>query len=907
MNGGGKTADNTGTFYVTATDPDSGVGRVEYVLNGSLPIGQAPAANWDEEHKAWKVADVPVTRWGTNTLTVRAIDLAGNRTQPFAYQFYAPGNPNATTTLGDISGDTRVDMLAVTDGGALKMYDAGTDPTTGGRTVSNAGQGPMPGGTWTGAKLAHRGGAGVTRDDLFVYDGTNVLVYRNSDGYNGALPKPGSANNGGQFYVPQNNVLASRPFLCVDARTGQDCAPGIYADDWGRVKQIVAPGDVDGDGALDLITVEGDTNRLFLHSGNGTPGGFDLTAKLLGNTDWADRDIIAPGDVTGDERPDLWVRDRTTGNLYQYPSKVTTTGGIKVTDVSALGDDTRRVELAADLTPAVYPALHADGDLDGDKIADLWAEGPGGSLYVIRGNAPGSTTAFRDGQLLANSNTPWTNCKPFKSGVDPSKTFDICGPILDKYEASGGPDGELRLPVSGTNVDGDSIGHWADFQADSGNGTAAASLNSSPYTGTWIVRGTVRQKWLALGGPRGLLGYPVSDETKMYDGGGTYLGAISRFAGGLTSGPGAITATNAGTHEMHGDIYNRWQLLGGTRGFLGFPATDETRTPNKPGFYNHFLAPGAATVTGSIYASPTTGAWAVYGSIRNTWAAHGWENSDLGFPITDEFAIAGGRRSNFQQGYIHETWRSSTYTLYGSDRLVASADFDGDHVPDAVTIDDKGSLWLRHGNPDGTFRERVGMWGDTTWSGATAITAGDFDKDGKGDLIAATVAGKLWLYLGNGTGGLSDGKPLWSDGTWNPASGIAAGDFDGDGKLDIANIWANGELRLYRGDGKDKIATSIPFGVDASWGSISKITAGDFNADGKTDLAAIWANGALRLYTGNGNATINESINLGSDNSWATIRGIAAADINANGKSDITALWDNGTPHTYLDPVRPTN
>ena len=79
---------------------------------------------------------------------------------------------------------------------------------------------------------------------------------------------------------------------------------------------------------------------------------------------------------------------------------------------------------------------------------------------------------------------------------------------------------------------------------------------------------------------------------------------------------------------------------------LGYPTTDETGTPDGVGRFNHF------SNSGSIYWTPSTGAWSVHGAIRSKWASMGWERSCLGYPVSDEFAIPGGRQSNFQGGLI---------------------------------------------------------------------------------------------------------------------------------------------------------------------------------------------------------------------------------------------------------------
>ena len=75
-----------------------------------------------------------------------------------------------------------------------------------------------------------------------------------------------------------------------------------------------------------------------------------------------------------------------------------------------------------------------------------------------------------------------------------------------------------------------------------------------------------------------------------------------------------------GAHVIQGAIRDKWQALGGVTG-LGYPLTDETATPDGVGRYNHFQKDA------SIYWTPTTGAHAVYGSIRDKWAELGWEKA----------------------------------------------------------------------------------------------------------------------------------------------------------------------------------------------------------------------------------------------------------------------------------------
>ena len=103
-----------------------------------------------------------------------------------------------------------------------------------------------------------------------------------------------------------------------------------------------------------------------------------------------------------------------------------------------------------------------------------------------------------------------------------------------------------------------------------------------------------------------------------------------------------------GAFEIHGDIRIHYGQVGGFRGFLHYPLTDETGTPDGVGRFNHFEG-------GSIYWTPETGAKEVHGAIRDLWQGMGWERSWLGYPTSDEQDMPGGRISFFQGGAIRWT------------------------------------------------------------------------------------------------------------------------------------------------------------------------------------------------------------------------------------------------------------
>ncbi len=176
------------------------------------------------------------------------------------------------------------------------------------------------------------------------------------------------------------------------------------------------------------------------------------------------------------------------------------------------------------------------------------------------------------------------------------------------------------------------VGFWSAGAA--GEGTRCGD---SPAT-----VGLIDAKYQALGGCGSVLGAPVTEERGAADGVGRY----SDFERGSI-----YWQPQLGAHEVHGKIAERWAALGRETGLLGYPITDEAATPDGVGRASVFEH-------GSVYWSPATGAHEVHGRIRDKWAELGWEAGDLGYPTSDEYAVTGGRRSDFAGGSI--TWRAST-------------------------------------------------------------------------------------------------------------------------------------------------------------------------------------------------------------------------------------------------------
>ncbi|MBW8800546.1 MAG: trypsin-like serine protease [Streptomyces sp.] len=150
--------------------------------------------------------------------------------------------------------------------------------------------------------------------------------------------------------------------------------------------------------------------------------------------------------------------------------------------------------------------------------------------------------------------------------------------------------------------------------------------------------------------------------------------------------------------------------------------------------------------------------------------------------------------------------------------VVVPGDLTGDYLPDVLSEDSSGVLWLYPGKGNGTFAARVKIGGG--WSQYNQLRGfGDFNGDGKADLLARkSSGGDLYLYKGTGKSGtgLFSARVKVRAG-WTGYNTLAAvGDLTGDGKADFLARTTGGTLYLYPGTGK---ATSEIFGTRKSLGT----------------------------------------------------------------------------------------
>jgi len=218
---------------------------------------------------------------------------------------------------------------------------------------------------------------------------------------------------------------------------------------------------------------------------------------------------------------------------------------------------------------------------------------------------------------------------------------------------------------------------------------------------------------------------------------------------------------------------------------------------------------------------------------------------------------------------------------------LALADLTGDGRPDLVVADSLNIRVLR-GLGDGSF----GAPGDDipAGRGVTALAISDLNGDGKADVVAVDDgdqlprAGTVTILLGQGNGSFASPPNVVSTGTGS--SGVALGDYNRDGKTDLAVSNAgDGTVSVLLGDGRGGFAA----GQTAAAGEEpADIASGELTGDGRLDLVVVNRNTDMVSVLdgiGDGGFRAPRSFVSGSEGSEPTT--VAVGDLNDDDKLDV--------------------
>ena len=230
--------------------------------------------------------------------------------------------------------------------------------------------------------------------------------------------------------------------------------------------------------------------------------------------------------------------------------------------------------------------------------------------------------------------------------------------------------------------------------------------------------------------------------------------------------------------------------------------------------------------------------------------------------------------------------------MFQGNHKIVAADFNHDGFTDLAITTPHGVGVIMNQAGRLTPEVRRGV----TDGAISYMTSADFNGDHVPDLIVGLPSQEgVRVLLGNGDGTFALKKatrtgaaPVW----------LAVGDFNADGKADVAAVTGNFRqgifLRLGKGDGT---FSKAPLAVGAG-AFLESIAAGDFNDDGIQDLAVVDFTSTLRVAPGKGNARFAHSVAVAG--AGPTGFGVFTAHLTNSGRDDLVMLR-NGDVYVYLN------
>jgi FG-GAP-like repeat/IPT/TIG domain len=317
------------------------------------------------------------------------------------------------------------------------------------------------------------------------------------------------------------------------------------------------------------------------------------------------------------------------------------------------------------------------------------------------------------------------------------------------------------------------------------------------------------------------------------------------------------------------------------------------------------------------------------------------KNSDGGGSSPFSFTVKSASGINFAAPVNYSTG-ATTSGPGGGSASIAIADYNGDGKLDiAVSNYASNTVAVFLNKGDGSFGAPLLTTVDPIGAlGLGAIVTGDFNEDGKMDLIVATIAGLQSdiVLLGNGDGTFTEGAAIPNsfgffqaravdlngdkhldvaaggngnmtvalgngDGTFSPATFASNGPFpDAYLGIDVGDITGTGKLAVVAADTYSPAIVTFPVNGDGTLGTPGaqttpasqpdSVSLADFNGDGKLDLLIGYGIGSATVALGNGDGTFNLNDETSVYTSSAPSNGVSAwvADLDQDGKPDALVL-----------------
>jgi hypothetical protein len=240
---------------------------------------------------------------------------------------------------------------------------------------------------------------------------------------------------------------------------------------------------------------------------------------------------------------------------------------------------------------------------------------------------------------------------------------------------------------------------------------------------------------------------------------------------------------------------------------------------------------------------------------------------------------------------------AATFPVGVHPRAVTVADFNNDGKPDFAVVNAgpfstfQSSLSVLLGDGQGSFQPAVttNVLNSGLGQGvALSAAVGDFNRDGLPDVALNTTGSAagpaVEVLLGKGDGSFQPNHLLLSVGQ-TPLS-VAAGDFDGNGALDLVTAnSSSGALSLLLNNGDGSFRPRIDLAVGAAPRAVA---VGDFNGDGRLDIVtAQQLSDTVSVLLGHGNGTFAPPLVFAASGQNFTPSSMVVGDVNGDGKLDL--------------------